>query len=79
MWTTNDNDFKRCNDIYNSLNDKRNCILKLNNDLYSYDKKEAIILPFQPDLKFIHKILQKMKPVYQIKWGALYGEDINWE
>ena len=62
MWTTNDNDFKRCNDIYNSLNDKRNCILKLNNDLL-YDKKETIILPFQPDLKFIHKILQKIKPM----------------
>jgi hypothetical protein len=26
IWTTNDNDFKRCNDIYNSLNDKRKCI-----------------------------------------------------
>ena len=111
MWTTNDNDFKRCNDIYNSLNDKRKCIseyariknalpkefvhilqceisadpnsknghlLKLNNDLL-YDKKETIILPFQPDLKFINKILQKIKPIYQIKWGPLYGEDINWE
>jgi fructose-1,6-bisphosphatase len=98
-------------EIYNSLNDKRNCIskytrikkavpkefvqilqgeiisadpnsnkghlLKLNNDLYLYDKKETIILPFQSDLKFIHKILQKIKPIYQIKWGALYGEDIN--
>jgi hypothetical protein len=30
-------------------------------------------------LKFIHQILQKIKPMYQIKWGALYGEDINWE
>ena len=83
-------------EIYNSLNDKRNCIskytriknavpkefveilqgeiiaadsnsnnghlLKLNNDLL-YDKKETIILPFQPDLKFIHKILQKIKPM----------------
>jgi hypothetical protein len=83
-------------EIYNSLNDKRNCIskytrikkavtkefvhilqceisadpnsnnrhlLKLNNDLYLYDKKETIILPFQSDLKFIHKILQKIKPM----------------
>ena len=83
-------------EIYNSLNDKRNCIskytrikkavtkefvhilqceisadpnsnnrhlLKLNNDLYLYDKKETIILPFQPDLKFIQKILQKIKPM----------------
>ena len=99
-------------EIYNSLNDKRNCIskytriknavpkefveilqgeiaadpnsnkghlLKLNNDLYLYDKKETIILPFQQDLKCIHQILQKIKPIYQIKWGALYGEDINWE
>jgi hypothetical protein len=96
IWTTNDNDFNRCNDIYNSLNDKRKCIseyariknalpkefvhilqceisadpnsnkrhlLKLNNDLYLYDKKETIILPFQSDLKFIHKILQKIKPM----------------
>ena len=54
-------------------------LLKLNNDLYLYDKKETIILPFQSDLKFIQKILQKIKPIYQIKWGALYGEDINWE
>jgi hypothetical protein len=37
-------------------------LLKLNNDLL-YDKKETIILPFQPDLKFIHKILQKIKPM----------------
>ena len=99
-------------EIYNSLNDKRNCIskytrienaapkefvhilqceisadpnsnnrhlLKLNNDLYLYDKKETIILPFQLNLKCIHQILQKIKPIYQIKWGALYGEDINWE
>ena len=100
-------------EIYNSLNDKRNCIskytriknavpkefvhilqgeiiaadpnsnkghlLKLNNDLYVYDKKETIILPFQLNLKCIHQILQKIKPIYQIKWGALYGEDINWE
>jgi hypothetical protein len=87
-------------EIYNSLNDKRNCIskytrikkavtkefvhilqceisadsnsnnghlLKLNNDLYLYDKKETIILPFQLNLKFIHQILQKIKPMYQIK------------
>ena len=96
MWTTNDNDFKPCNDIYNSLNDKRKCIseyariknalpkefvhilqceisadsnsnnrhlLKLNNDLYLYDEKETIILPFQLDLKCIHQILQKIKPM----------------
>ena len=84
-------------EIYNSLNNKRNCIskyiriknavpkefveilqgeiiaadsnsnnghlLKLNNDLYLYDKKETIILPFQSDLKFIHKVLQKIKPM----------------
>jgi hypothetical protein len=37
-------------------------LLNLNNDLL-YDKKETIILPFQPDLKFIHKILQKIKPM----------------
>jgi hypothetical protein len=99
-------------EIYNSLNDKRNCIskytriknavpkefvhilqceissdpnsnnghlLKLNNELYLYDKKETIILPFQLNLKCIHQILPKIKPIYQIKWGALYGEDINWE
>jgi len=99
-------------EIYNSLNDKRNCIskytrikkavpkefvqilqgeiatdpnsnkghiLKLNNDLYLYDKKETIIISFQPDLKLIHKVLQKIKPICQIKWGAFYGEDIHWE
>jgi hypothetical protein len=76
-------------EIYNSLNDKRNCISKYTRikkavpkefvQILQGDKKGTIILPFQSDLKFIHKILQKMKPVYQIKWGALYGEDINWE
>ena len=60
------------NDIYNSLNDKRKCILKLNNDLYLYDKKETIILPFQPDLKFIHKILQKIKPMSNKMGSALW-------
>jgi len=31
-------------------------------------------------LKSIHKILnKKIKPICQIKWEALYGEDINWE
>jgi hypothetical protein len=94
--------FKSCNEIYNSLNDKINCIseyarikkaipkefvkilqgeiaadpnsnrghlLKLNNDLYLYDKKETIILPFQLELKSIHKILnKKIKPIWQIKW-----------
>jgi hypothetical protein len=74
-------------EIYNSLNDKRNCISKYTRikkavpkefvQILQGDKKGTIILPFQSDLKFIHKILQKIKPVYQIKWGALYGEDIN--
>ena len=74
-------------EIYNSLNDKRNCISKYTRikkavpkefvQIFQGDKKGTIILPFQSDLKFIHKILQKIKPVYQIKWGALYGEDIN--
>ena len=65
--------------IADDPNSNNRHLLKLNNDLYLYDKKETIILPFQPDLKCIHKILQKIKPIYQIKWGALYGEDINWE
>jgi precorrin-6B methylase 1 len=52
-------------------NSKNGHLLKLNNDLL-YDKKETIILPFQLNLKFIHQILQKIKPIYQIKWGALY-------
>ena len=31
-------------------------------------------------MKSIHKILnKKIKPICQIKWEALYGEDINWE
>ena len=92
-------------EIYNSLNDKRNCfskytriknavpkefveilqgeiaadpnsnkghLLKLNNDLYLYDKKETIILPFQPDLKFIHQILQKIKPMSNKMGSALW-------
>jgi hypothetical protein len=36
-------------------NSNKGHLLKLNNDLYLYDKKETIILPFQPDLKFIHQ------------------------
>lgn len=113
IWSTIENDFKNCNEIYNSLNDKRNCIseyarikkavpkefvkisqgeiavdlnsnrghfLKLNRDLYLYDKMEKIILPFQLELKSIHQIInKKIKPICQIKWEALYGEDINWE
>jgi hypothetical protein len=43
-------------------NSNKGHLLKLNNDLL-YDKKETIILPFQPDLKFIHQILQKIKPM----------------
>jgi hypothetical protein len=48
-------------------NSNKGHLLKLNNDLYLYDKKETIILPFQLNLKFIHQILQKIKPMYQIK------------
>jgi hypothetical protein len=55
----------------------KSSIYNISDNLYLYDKKEIIILPFQSDLKFIQKILQKIKPIYQIKWGALYGEDIN--
>ena len=55
-------------------------LLKLNNDLYLYDKKENIILSFQLELKSIHEILnKKIRQICQIKWEALYGEDINWE
>ena len=43
-------------------------------------KRKIIILPLQLELKSIHKILnKKIKPICQIKWEALYGEDVNWE
>ena len=55
-------------------NPNRGHLLKLNNDLYLYDKKENLILPFQLELKSIHTILnKKFKPICQIKWEALYG------
>ena len=39
-----------------------------------------IVLPFQLNLKSIHKISNyKIKPLCQIKWEAHYGENINWE
>ena len=58
-------------------NPNRGHLLKLNNDLYLYEKKEKIILPNQLELKSIHNILnKKVKPICQIKWEALYGEDI---
>jgi hypothetical protein len=49
IWTANDNDFKRCNDIYNSLNDKRKCISEYarikNDNLYIfYNVKYQLIL-----------------------------------
>ena len=106
IWTTIESDFKISNEIYNSFNDKRNCIseyarikkavpkefvqilqdeiaadpnsnmwhlLKLYTDLYLYEKRGKIILPFQLKLKYIHKI----KPICHIKWEVLYGKDIN--
>ena len=51
-------------------NSKRGHLRRLNNDLYLYDKKETIILPFQLDLKFIQKLFQNIKPICQIKWGS---------
>jgi hypothetical protein len=45
-------------------NSNKGHLLKLNNDLYLYDKKETIILPYQLNLKCIHQILQKIIIVY---------------
>jgi hypothetical protein len=55
----------------------RDHLLKLNNNLYLYDKKETTMIHFLLALKSSPKILKKKnKLIYQIKWVVLYGEDI---